>query len=218
MGVILWFFAMTRLPLADVAAMNYLSPIYIAVAATFVLGEKFVPARGFAVVAAFVGTLLILRPGLRELSEGHLAMLGTGMCFAASYMTAKVLSGRATPALVVAMLSITVAISLMPFALAVWVPPSWEQLLWLSLTAALATGGHLSMTMAFREAPITATQPVTFLQLVWATILGALLFGEPVDMMTLAGGSTIAAAVILLALHEARGRRRMRESTALGPE
>lgn len=113
-GVILWFFAMTRMPLAEVAAMNYLSPIYIAILAAIFLGEKFVLARGMAVAAAFVGTLMILRPGFRELSDGHFAMLLAALGFAASYTTGKVLTDRLSPVVVVAMLSITVAIGLAP--------------------------------------------------------------------------------------------------------
>lgn len=74
------------------------------------------------------------------------------------------------------------------------------------------------MTLAFREAPITVTQPVTFLQLVWATILGAVVFGERVDALSIAGGTVIAGAVVALALFETRGRRRLRERTALGPD
>lgn len=217
-GVTLWFFAMTRMPLVEVAAMNYLSPIYIAILATFFLGEKFVPARGMAVAAAFVGTLMILRPGFRELTDGHFAMLLAALVFAGSYMTGKMLSDRVSPVVVVVMLSLAVTIGLFPLALAVWQQPSWAELFWLSVTAALATAGHFTMTLAFREAPITVTQPVTFLQLVWATLLGAVFFGEPLDALSIAGGTVIAGAVIALALYEAHGRRRQRERTALGPD
>ena len=216
-AVILWFFAMTRIPLAEVTAMNYLSPVYITILATLFLGERFVPARGLAVAAAFAGTLLILRPGFREVSPGHIAMLFTAMAFAGSYLVAKALSARVSPAAVVVMLSLTATLGLFPFALAVWQRPSASELIWLTLTAGLATTAHYTMTLAFRAAPISATQPVTFLQLVWAVLLGTLLFDEPVDAASVGGGALIAVAVVALAFAEARGRRR-RERTALGHE
>lgn len=217
-AVTMWFFAMTRIPLAEVAAMNYLSPIYITILASLLLGERFVPARGMAVAAAFVGTLMILRPGFRELGEGHLAMLLTALAFAGSFLIGKRLSDTASPAVIVTLLSLTVTIGLAPLAVVVWETPSAPEIFWLTVTAALATAGHYTMTLAFKQAPITATQPVTFLQLVWATLIGAFVFGEGIDAMSVAGGAVIALAVIGLALYEARGRRRQRERTALGPD
>jgi len=106
------------------------------------------------------------------------------------------------------MLSITVTIGLAPFAYAVWVPVTLEQLGWLFAVAVFATGGHYSMTLAFRAAPLTVTQPVTFLQLVWATALGALVFAEPVDAFVIAGGAMIIAAVSFITWREAVLRRR----------
>lgn len=217
LGVILWFFAMTRIPLAEVAALNYLSPIYITIGAIFVLGEKANLARFLAILAALVGTLLILRPGFREVGAGHVAMLFTAMFFAASYIVAKSLSARVSPTMIVVLLSFGVTVALLPFALAVWQTPTMSEIIWLTITAALATGGHFAMTLAFAAAPITLTQPVTFLQLVWATILGLLAFGEAVDALSVAGGSVIALSVILLGWYEAAARRK-RHRLALGPD
>jgi drug/metabolite transporter (DMT)-like permease len=74
--------------------------------------------------------------------------------------------------------------------------------------ACFATIGHFLMTMAFREAPITVTQPVTYLQLVWAVALGALFFAEPVDLWVIFGGSIILAAVSFITWREAVLKRR----------
>ncbi len=83
LGVILWFFAMTRIPIAEVTAMNYLNPVYVTILAVFVLGETLALRRAMAVAAALVGALIILRPGFRELDPGHIAMLGTALCLRA---------------------------------------------------------------------------------------------------------------------------------------
>lgn len=207
-GVILWFYAMTQISIAEVTSMNYMVPVYVTLGAALFLGEKLAARRILAVVVALIGALIILRPGFRELNSGHFAMLFTALCFAGSYLIAKRMASEVSAAVVVAMLSITVTIGLAPFAIAVWVPPTLTQLAWLFLVAAFATAGHLSMSLAFAAAPITVTQPVTFLQLVWAVTLGAVMFGEPVDSFVVLGGLTIMSAVSFIAWREAMLRRR----------
>ena len=207
-GVILWFFAMTQIPIAEVTALNYLSPVYISIGAALFLDERLALRRIAAIAAALIGVVLILRPGFREVSPGHVAMLGTAMLFAASYLIAKRLTDHASPTTVVAMLSIFVTIGLAPFAAVVWVTPTWTELAWLSLVAFFATAGHFTMTLAFRAAPVSVTQPVTFLQLIWAALLGWAVFGEALDPWVLAGGTIIVAAVSFIAWREAMlGRR-----------
>ncbi len=207
-GVMCWFFAMTRIPLAEVTAMNYLSPAYVSVGAALLLGERLAGRRIAAISVAFLGALIILRPGFREVSPGHVAMLFTAVLFAASYLIAKAMTKDVAPLVVVAMLSITVTVGLAPFAAAVWVTPTITQLGWLFLTAALATAGHWTMTRAFRAAPITVTQPVTFLQLVWAVLLGWLVFGEGIDGWVVAGGIVIIGAITFITWREAVLQRR----------
>lgn len=206
-GVILWFYAMTRIPLAEVTAMNYLAPVVVTVGAALFLGEKLAARRIGAVLAAFGGALVILRPGLRDLDPGHLAMLAAALGLGSSYLMAKHLSGRFGPEVVVAMMSLMVPVALLPLAVAVWVPPSPFTLGMLTATAAFATAGHYTMTLAFRAAPVSVTQPAVFLQLVWSVIVGLVLFGEPLDPFVIAGGAVIVAAVSFIAWREARQAR-----------
>lgn len=145
-GVMLWFYAMARIPIAEVTAIGYSSPIYVTILAALFLGERMHLRRIAAVMAAFVGVLLILRPGISEISNGHLAQLGAAPLFAVSYILAKQLSGRADPSAIVAMLSIGCTIVLLPGAIAQWRQPTWEEIGWLTLTAAVATTGHYTMT------------------------------------------------------------------------
>ena len=207
-GVILWFYAMTRIPLAEVTALNYLSPVYITILAALFLGERFSWPRGAAIAAALVGVMLILRPGFRAVDPGHVAMMGTALLFACSYLIAKIMSDEVAPAVVVAMLSLWTTLGLAPAAIAVWVWPTWDELGWLFLVATLATSGHMTMTLAFKSAPISVTQPVTFLQLVWATILGWAVFDEGVDSFVLAGGTIIVGSVVIISIREARKAQR----------
>ncbi|MFS4580294.1 DMT family transporter [Phaeobacter sp. C3_T13_0] len=208
LAVILWFFAMTQIPLAEVTAMNYLSPIYVSIGAALFLGERMALRRVGAILIALVGALIILRPGFREVEAGHMAMLVTALGFGASYLLAKTTVDGTNPVVVVAMLSIWVTAFLAPFAAVVWVTPTLWELSILFAVACFATAGHIAMTLAFASAPVTVTQPVTFLQLVWATLLGALVFGEAVDVWVVAGGCLILAAVSFITWREAVPKRR----------
>jgi len=212
-AVILWFFAMARIPIADVTAMNYLSPVYVTLGAALIFGERLPPRRLVAVIVALFGAVIILRPGFREIDIGHIAMIGTALMFAAGYLTAKQLAGEVSAAVVVGMLSITVTIGLAPFAFAVWVPVSLADIGWLFLVACFATAGHYSMTLAFAAAPLTVTQPVTFLQLIWAVLLGYFVFDESVDVWVILGGAIILASVSFISWREARAKQAVTPAT-----
>ncbi len=207
LAVILWFFAMAQIPIAEVTAMNYLSPVYVSLGAALFLGERLPPRRLAAVIMALIGAMIILRPGVKEVELGHIAMLGTAIFFAVGYLIAKQLSGEVSAPVVVGMLSVTVTVGLAPFAWAVWVTPTLSQLGWLFLVACFATAGHYAMTLAFAAAPLTVTQPVTFLQLIWAVLLGAVVFGEAVDGWVIFGGAVIMASVSFITWREAVARR-----------
>ena len=208
-GVALWFFAMARIPIADVTAMNYLAPIYVTIGAALFLGERLALRRVLAVVVALIGALIILRPGFREIGSGHFAMLAAAVVFGASYLLAKLLTDQTNAVIVVGMLSFWVTLGLAPMAAHVWVTPDLHTVLVLFVVACLATAGHYTMTLAFRSAPLTVTQPVTFLQLVWAVSVGTLFFGEAVDIWVVIGGLVILASVSFITWREAMLKRQI---------
>ena len=208
-AVVLWFFAMARIPVAEVTAIGYLNPIVVTVGAALFLGERLAFRRMAAIAIALIGAIIILRPGFREVAPGHLSQLGAAICFGLSFLFAKRLSTLAAPSTIIALLALTVTIGLAPLAWVVWVPPTWEQLGWLGIVAAFATMGHYTMARAFVAAPLTVTQPVTFVQLVWATLLGWFAFGEAVDPLVLAGGAMIIAAITYMTWREAQLKRRV---------
>jgi len=217
LAVILWFFAMARIPLAEVTAMGYLTPIFTSIIAVLILREAMPRRRVIAVGVAVLGALVILRPGVKVIEPGHLAMLVTGMAFAGGYTITKIMSAQVSATVIVGMLNITVTLGLLPFALAVWVPVEPMTYLWLFGVACFATMGHYCMTFAYAAAPMTVTQPVTFLQLVWAVTLGWFVFGESVDAFVLAGGLMIMTSVMVLTLREARARRQLAAGAAAPP-
>ncbi len=207
-GVMLRFFAMTRIPIAEVTSLSFTAPIFTTIGAAIFLGETLRLRRIVAVACAFAGTLVILRPGFAEVDIGAMAQLLAAPLFAISLLIAKRLTETETPATIVAYMGIFVTLTLMPPALYVWRTPTLEELSWLFLTALSATLGHLCMTRAFQATEITVTQPVSFLQLIWATLLGFYLFGEQPDVWTWAGGAIIVASATYIAHREARLRRR----------
>ncbi len=207
-GVLLWFYAMARIPIAEVTALGYVAPIFVTIGAAIFFGETLHARRILAVVAALLGAMVILRPGFQELNSGQLAQLGATPLFAAGFLMAKKLTETEDSAVIVGMLSIGCTVTLAPMAAATWVTPSWSEVGWLALTAVFATTGHYTMTRAFQAAPLTVTQPIGFLQLVWATILGVVAFGEPVDPFVLIGGGIVVGAATFISHREAVAARR----------
>ncbi|MFX4298766.1 MULTISPECIES: DMT family transporter [Roseobacteraceae] len=207
-GVALWFYAMTRIPIAELTAINYLAPVFVSIGAALFLGERLAARRIFAVIVALVGAAVILRPGFREVANGHIAMLLAAMVFSGSYLLAKIMSDEVRPTVILFMLTVFVTIGLAPLAALDWVTPTWGQLGVLTCVALFAQAGHFTMTLAFAAAPVTVTQPITFLQLVWATLLGLLVFNEPVDIWVVLGGVLILASVTFITWREAQLKRR----------
>ncbi len=208
-GVMLWFFAMARIPIADVTAISFTAPIFITIGAALFLGETFRLRRFAAVFIGFIGTLVIIRPGLIEVDIGALAQLLAAPLFAVSMLITKRLTADSRPADIVTYLSIVVTIVLLPGAIYFWQTPTWLELFWLFLVAACATAGHIALTRAFQATDITVTQPISFLQLIWATLVGYLLFAETPDFWTIVGGGIIVVSATYIAHREARqaGRR-----------
>ena len=213
-AVTLWFYAMARIPIAEVSSMGYLTPIFVTLGAVLIMGERLALRRGLAIGIAIIGVLVILRPGFREVSMGHLAMLGTTLCFGISYLLAKRLTDLASADMVIALLSIGVTIGLIPLTIPVWITPTSSEVGTLFAVAIFAVAGHYFMTFAFRSAPLTVTQPVTFLQLIWALAVGYLFFGENIDAFVVLGGAIIIGAVLYITLREAQLRKKI-ERTAL---
>jgi len=206
-GVNLWFYAMARIPIAEVTAIGYLAPIFVTIGAALFLGEKFRIRRVVSIIVGFIGVLIILRPGFQEISAGQLAQLCAAPLFAISFLITKKLTGKESSMMIVGMLSLLCTLVLLPGAIIYWQPPTLAEVLWLILTAAFATAGHYTMTLAYQAAPISILQPIGFLQLIWATLLGVTLFDEAMDPFVLVGGGIVVAAVSYISHREMVARR-----------
>ncbi len=206
-GFILWFYAMARIPVADVTAIGYLAPIFVTVGAVFFLKETLHFRRIAGVVVGFIGAIIIIRPGFEEVSIGQIAQVVNAPLMAASFLIAKKLTEKEEPAMIVGMLSICCTIVLLPAALLQWRPLTLEEYGFLAAAAFFATMGHYTVTKAFSYAPITLIQPIGFVQLIWAVILGMILFGEPMDPFVILGGGMVVAAASYISHREIRASR-----------
>ncbi|MDG1467490.1 MAG: DMT family transporter [Alphaproteobacteria bacterium] len=201
-GVTLWFYAMSVMPVAEVTAIGFLTYIFVSIGACVFLKEKLHKHRITAVIISFVGALIILRPGFKVIESGQFGMLMATVVFTASYLIAKIVSKERSSSEIVAMLSVFTTIFLIPSAIYSWEPISLEALLILTFTALIATIGHITMTQAIKAAPMVVTQPILFLQLVWASMVGLFLFDEQFDLYVVIGGTVIMICVCYVSYRE----------------
>ena len=201
-GVTLWFYAMSVMPVAEVTAIGFLTYIFVSIGACIFLKEKLHKHRITAVIISFVGALIILRPGFKVIESGQFGMLMATVVFTASYLIAKIVSKERSSSEIVAMLSVFTTFFLIPSAIYSWEPISLEALLILSFTALIATIGHITMTQAIKAAPMVVTQPILFLQLVWASMVGLFLFDEQFDLYVIIGGTVIMICVCYVSYRE----------------
>ena len=201
-GVTLWFYAMSVMPVAEVTAIGFLTYIFVSIGASIFLKEKLHRHRLAAILISFIGALIVLRPGFKVIESGQLGMLMATVVFTASYLIAKIVSKERSSSEIVAMLSIFTTIFLIPSAIYSWEPLSIKAFLILSFTALIATVGHITMTKAIKAAPMVVTQPILFLQLVWASMIGLFIFNEKIDPFVILGGTIIMLCVCYVSYRE----------------
>ena len=209
-GVMCWFYAMSRIPIADVTAIGFTGPVFATIGAAIFLGEAVRIRRILAVFIGLLGAVIILRPGFAQIELGALLMLIAAPVFAISDLLSKVLTRQESPSALVAYLSVFVTLTIMGPALYVWQWPTWEEWAWMFLTAGLATLGHLCMIKGVKIAELSALQPIKFLQLFWAALIGYLIFSEAPEIWTWIGSAIIIASSTYIAHREAVARRKPR--------
>ncbi|MEZ5657361.1 MAG: DMT family transporter [Burkholderiaceae bacterium] len=207
-GLGLWFTALPHLPLSLTTALGFTGPIFIMLGAALFLGERMYAARWAAALIGFAGVLIIVAPRFTGGADAlySLLMLGAAPVFAGSFLIAKWLTRFDKPTAIVAWQSLTVSIITLPAAILFWSAPTPVQWGWFLLAGMLGSLGHWSLTRAYVVADISAAQPVKFLDLVWASTLSFLVFGDVPSPATLVGGSVIVAATIWIAQREAARR------------
>ena len=161
LGLTLWFTALPHIPLADLTALGFTTPLFIMLGAIIFLGERSRWQRWLAAGIGFLGVIIVVAPNLAG-SGGYynLIMLASAPLFAASFLITKALTRRDTPQVIVAWQAITVSIFSLPLALPGWAWPGLEVWLMLVFCGVLGSMGHFCMTRSFMLADISATQPL----------------------------------------------------------
>lgn len=206
-GLCLWFAAVPHITLADTTAIGFTTPIFMMLGAAVMFREPMRWDRWAAALAGFAGVLAVVGPQLTGAGNAYtLLMLASSPVFAASFLMTKALARRESTQVIVMWQAISVALLSIPLALVHWVWPSaWQWVLFL-VCGMLGSAGHFCLTRSLSVADVSATQSVKFLDLVWASLLGWLLFGDLPSQWTLVGGVLICTATVWIARREARGR------------
>jgi drug/metabolite transporter (DMT)-like permease len=204
-ALLLWFAALPVISLADTTAIGFTTPIFIMIGAAWMFGERMRWERWLASLIGFAGVLIVVAPKLGGSAGAYaLVMLASSPVFALSYLITKSLTRYERPAVIVAWQSITVATLSLPLALLHWTMPSFGQWMAFVLCGLLGSTGHYMLTRSFAATDISATQSVKFLDLVWATLLGWLVFGDMPSRSTLIGGAVICGSTLWIARRESR--------------
>lgn len=198
--------AFRTMPLAEATAVVFLAPILVALLAGPFLGERIGPGRWVAVIVGFSGVLLIARPGGALNPTGIAWALAAAASYAAYQLLTRHLSHVEQP---LTLLFYTALVGTGATSLALpwfWTETSPSPLQWLQIASLGVYGGvgHFLLIRAFRLAPASTLSPFSYVQLIWAALLGWLVFGHIPDTLSAAGMAIIAASGLALALGERR--------------
>lgn len=204
-GLLLWFIAVPHVPLADMTALGFTTPLFIMLGAVVFLRERMVAARWVAALIGFCGVLVVVSPNLSGGAGTYgFVMLASSPLFAASFLITKALTRRDAPHVIVVWQSLGVALFSLPFALPNWAWPTPGQWAAFAFCGVIGTAGHICLTRAFRLADMSVTQPIKFLELVWASLLGFAVWGDIPGTATWIGGLVIFASTSWIARRESR--------------
>lgn len=188
----LWFFALALLPLAQVFALEFTTPIWVVLLAPWVLRERLTRRGLLAVALGFLGILLIVRPGLIPLAFAHGAALLSALGFAGTMLTTKRLSHSETTFQVLFYMTLMQAgLALLCAAPGGIALPVAANLPWILVLGLCGIGAHFCITQALRLAPASRVSPLDFFRLPLIAVVGMLLYDEPLELVVFLGGALI---------------------------
>ncbi|WP_122073596.1 DMT family transporter [Pseudophaeobacter sp. EL27] len=198
-GQNLWFYAVTLIPLAQVFALEFTSPLWVIVLAPLILGEKLTKLRALSAMMGFIGILIVARPAPESLNAGVLAAASCAIFFALTAMFTKRLTRHEGIASILFWL--TLMQLLMGLIMAGWdgdiTLPDGRTMPWIILIGLAGLTAHFCLTTALTLAPATAVVPIDFARLPLIAVLGMLIYGEQLDLWVFVGAVIICAANLL---------------------
>ena len=195
-GVFLYFLALGRMNLADASLLNKTSPFFVTGFAVFFLKERLHRGTIAALVLAFAGALLVIKPRFDTSALPALAGLGSGMFAGMAYTVVRSLKGRVSPNRIILTFSLVSTAVTLPFL--ILDPPSPDAGQWLALagTGIFAAGGQYGLTFAYHHAPASRISIFTYLHVLFALLAGFAIWGEVPDLLSVAGGLLIVWAAV----------------------
>ena len=218
-SMVLGFYAVSMLPLADATAIAFSQPLFSVVVAALIAGEKVRWRRWSATVVGFAGVLVMVQPGEGSLQLGALVALANAATVALSILLVKRLSDTETPLMILTQFAIFSTLLLAPPAIWVWKwPDFWGWMLAIGI-ALTATIGQFFWVQAFKAGEMSAVAPFEYLRLPFAVFVGWLIWGEIPVIWTYVGAAIVIASALYIAHREAQlARERRRAAMAKPPE
>ena len=184
-----WTYGVAMLPLAAVTALEFSTPVWVALLAALFLGERLTRHKVIAVVAGFLGVLVILRPGVEAVQLAALVVLASAFFFATSNVIAKSLTRTEDT------LAIVIWMQIMQLPLGFfaciwdWTDPVWNDAPWLLVIGCTGLSAHYSMAKALSLSDITVVMPIDFLRLPMAAMVAYAIYREPLNIFVFLGAA-----------------------------
>jgi drug/metabolite transporter (DMT)-like permease len=189
----IFVYSLSQMPMADAHSIMAIAPLLITAASVPLLGETVGIRRWLAILVAFGGMMIILRPGTGVFDPVSLVTLAGAGCFASYTILTKIISqddSHETTLFYTGVIGFAMMSVLVPFE---WIQPLGKDWFWLIVAGAGGTLAHVCIIMALHMAPASTLQPFNYTMLVWATVLGFLIFGDLPDAWTVSGALVIVA-------------------------
>ena len=203
-GMTTWFIGLSMVPVGEVTAISFLSPLFATIFAVVLLGEVVRMRRWLATLIGFAGALVILRPGMTEISTGVWLIIFSALSIGLSTTFIKRLTNSDDPDKVVFISTLMMTPVMLVPALWVWEWPPAEVWPFLILIGPVATLGHVTLARAFAATDASIVMGVDFARLPFAVLFGWFAFGEIIDLWTWVGAGIIFASSVYIARREAK--------------
>lgn len=198
--------ALKTLPVAETTALIFVAPLLVALFAAPLLGEHVSQRTWLATIAGFAGVLLIARPGGSLAGAGVAYALGAAASYAAYQILTRKLAATEHPLRLLFHTALLGTLAMSPWVPAYWDGhwPTLQQTLLIVSLGVYGGVGHFLLIRAFRDSPASLLAPLLYTQLLWATLLGWLVFDHFPDLPAMAGMLVIGAAGLSLAIRRPR--------------
>lgn len=201
-AMLMFFTALAISPIAKVTALGFTAPIFMAILAVLVLGERFRIYRWSAIFLGFVGMLIILRPGLVAIDTGALLVIGSAALWAVAMIIIKIQSRTESSLTIVAYMGVFLGVFSIAPAVWVWQPFGLQTLGFMVLIGLFGSIAQMAISESLKETDSTALMPFDFLKLIWTAMIGVWFFSEIPDIYTWIGATVIFLSGLFIAIRE----------------